>query len=121
MASDVNAFELLHDPLLEEMSTTAITRRSLIMSISLLPRRITSHNSSQLVAPGPLAVICKYHLKIEQDALTADTLRVFLEGYAKKSLEGHDYGLTFLATEVKYKMELSPMIELNICLANERM
>ena len=53
-------------------------------------------------------MICKYRLNIEQDALIVDTLRVFLEGYAKKSLEGDDYDLVFLATEVEYKMELKP-------------
>jgi len=48
-------------------------------------------------------VICKYHLKIEQDA---DSLRVFFEVYPKKSLEGDDYDLALRATEVEYKMEL---------------
>jgi len=58
MGSEGNAFELQHDPVLEEMSITAIktfleARRryqKIIddkMSTSLVPRRFTSHHSSQ--------------------------------------------------------------------------
>ena len=47
-----------------------------------LPAAKKIHKSSLIsaVAPGPLAVICNYFLKIEQDALIDDTLRVFFEG-----------------------------------------
>ena len=93
------------------MSTTAITtffeaRRRYEKIIDdknfHLPASKKIHKSSLIsaVTPGPLAVICTCHLKIEQNALTADTLRVFFEGYAKKSLQGDDNDLAFLATDL---------------------
>jgi hypothetical protein len=54
------------------------------------------------LAPHVLTVICRQHVKNSEDDLTDEALLAFLQGYAKTSLKGDDYDLTFLGSEIEY-------------------
>jgi hypothetical protein len=98
MASDGNAFEILSDPQLEDLTTPAVTtfletrrRHERIIDykkVSPPPsKRIPKMPLKTAMAPHVLTVICRHHVKVSEDDLTAEALLAFLQGYAKTSLK----------------------------------
>jgi hypothetical protein len=119
MASDGNAFEILPDPHLENLTTPAVT--TFLETHNYYDRIIDGENPplppstrssmtplKTAIAPRVLTVICRHHVRVSEDDLTDEALLAFLQGYAKTSLQGDDYDLTYLGAEIEYQMNLKP-------------
>jgi hypothetical protein len=85
MASDGNAFEILPDPQLEDLTTPGVTtfletRRRYDRMIddknaSLAPsKRIPKTPLKTVITPHVLAVICSHHVRVSEDNLTDEAL-----------------------------------------------
>ena len=55
-----------------------------------------------------LIVIYRHHVRVSEHDLTDEALLAFLQEYAKTSLKGDHYDLTFLGPEIEYQMNLKP-------------
>jgi len=66
-------------------------------------KRIPKTPLKTAIAPHVLTVICRHHVRV---SLTDEALLAFMQGYAKTSLKGDDYDLTFLGAEIEYQMNL---------------
>jgi hypothetical protein len=119
MASDENSFEIPPVPKLEDLTTPAVTtslktrlryeRTKDDKNASLPPsKRIPQTQLKTAIAPQVLAVICRHYDKVNGANLTDEALLTFLQGYAKTSLKGTDYDLTFFGAAIEYQMNLKP-------------
>ena len=103
MASDGNAFEILPDPQLEDLTSSLETRCSDEKIIddnnaSLPPsKRIPKNPVKTAIAPQVVKIIFRHHVTVNEENLRDEAL---LQRYCNSSLKGDDYDLTFLRTEM---------------------
>ena len=72
-------------------------------------KRIPKTPLKTAITPYVLMVICRHHVKVNEDDLIDEALLAFQQGYAKTSLKGDDYDLTFLGAEIECHMNLKPL------------
>ena len=53
-------------------------------------KRIPKTPLKTAIAPHVLTVMCRHHVKFNEDDLTDEAILAFLQGYAKTSLKGND-------------------------------